>query len=132
MTSYLKVISLLIIPFIAGCSIVTPSTQNFHVSVYPDFAEVYVNDEYIGQGDVTTRVRGKDGAAVRLVAPGYIAYERYVHVTLTNSAVADVIGGWICLVPFVGLLFPGAHKLEKDRINVKMEAKDGLIQTESD
>ncbi len=40
---------------------------------------------------------------------------------MSTTGILDLIGGCVLLIPFFGLLFPGAHELDENNISIVME-----------
>lgn len=112
--------------FLVGCSTGAPSTQMLTVSASPDHARIYINHMLAGEGRVREEVRPKDGADVKIVAPGYVTHEEHVHGTLSDAGTADVlVGAACCLFAYAGLLSDGAMELTRDEIHVDLIPAEG-------
>jgi len=65
------------------------------------------------KGDVLVEVR-EDGYEV-----GY----RKSHRTLSSLGIADLIGGWLLLLPFLGLLAPAAWEHDPGAFGITLDPK---------
>jgi hypothetical protein len=52
---------------------------------------------------------------------GWIPVTRNIGTTMSTTGILDLIGGCIILIPFFGLLFPGAHELDENNVSLLME-----------
>lgn len=111
----------------SGCSMVVPGKQRFTVTASEPDAKVYINGEYVGKGNVQTRVRRNQDVSVLVKKEGFEPVTRSVGTDFSMAGILDIVGGFIILVPWLGLLFPGARALEQTNLAVvmePMEAKD--------
>jgi hypothetical protein len=108
----------------SGCSMVVPGKQRFSVTASETDAKIYVNGEYIGQGNVQTRVRRNNDVSILVKKEGYIPVSRSIGTDFSITGILDIIGGFIILVPWVGLFFPGARQLEQTNVAVVLEKED--------
>ena len=104
-----------------SCSAFVPWTQRIHIVASEPAAKIFVNGEYAGRGRVTTRVPRNENLSVMAKSDGYAPTVRNVGNKLSTTGILDIVGGCIILIPFVGLLFPGAHELEETNISLLME-----------
>jgi hypothetical protein len=95
--------------------------QSFSVMASEPDAKIYINGEYVGDGNVQTLVPRDKNVSVMVKKEGYRTATRSVAITLSGTGIADLIGGWCLLIPFIGFLFPGAHKLQQDNIPVALD-----------
>jgi len=86
----------------------------------PD-AEVYINGQYMGHGHVTTRVPRNENLSVMEKKEGYKPATRNIGTTMSTTGILDLIGGCFILVPFFGLLFPGAQRLEENNVSLVLQ-----------
>jgi len=123
-------LSIILIPVLLfnliGCSCFRSGTQNFNVTVTPSDAQIYVNNAYKGTGNVKTRVPSDKPVTVRVTKEGYTPLSRMVEKKLSVTGVLDTIGGWLIIVPFIGLAFPGAYELENSNLCFKFSDSDKL------
>ncbi len=104
-----------------GCSAFGGSRERFSVVASERDAQIFVNGELIGNGNVQTSVpRGKD-VSVMVKKEGYYPATREIGTKMSFLGVLDIIGGCIILLPFFGLCFPGSHELEQTSLCVVIE-----------
>jgi len=75
----------------------------------------------MGSGHVTTRVPRNENLSVMAKKEGWIPVTRNIGTTMSTTGTLDLIGGCIILIPFFGLLFPGAHELDENNVSLLME-----------
>ena len=126
--SLLLVVSLVLTQ--SGCSMVVPGKQRFTVTASEPDAKIYVNGEYLGSGNVQTRVRRNDDVSVLVKKEGYIPVTKSIGNDFSMVGILDIVGGCIFLVPWLGLFFPGARQLEQANVAVVMEKEDGTREKE--
>ncbi len=107
-----------------GCSAFTGSRQHFSVSTTERDAQIYVNGDLIGTGNAKTTVPCNQTVSVMVKKDGYQPATREVGTKMSSTGVADIIGGCIILIPFIGLLFPGSHQLDQDNVAIVLEKAD--------
>lgn len=95
-----------------ACSLFGPRMQTITVSSDPLGANVIVNGERVGHTPLRSQVRRGEDLLIEVREPGYSTEYRTTHRTLSTLGIMDVIGGWIFLVPFIGLVSPAAWKHE--------------------
>ncbi len=113
-----------------GCSLVVPGKQRFTVTASEPDAKIYVNGEYLGAGNVQTRVRRNDDVSVLVKKEGFIPVSRSIGNDFSMTGILDIVGGCIFIFPWLGLFFPGARQLEQSNIAVVMEKEDGTREKE--
>ncbi len=117
---------LLILPIISsqiGCSVFRSGRQNFIVMASDPQAKIYVNNEYKGVGNVDVLVPRNKPVMVRVEKEGCQSISRIIETKLSTTGVLDTIGGWLILLPFIGLAFPGAYELEKSSLTMNIEER---------
>jgi len=86
-------------------------------------AKIYVNNEYKGVGNVDVLVPRNKPVMVRVEKEGCQSISRIIETKLSTTGVLDTIGGWLILLPFIGLAFPGAYELEKSSLTMNIEER---------
>lgn len=102
----------------SGCSIFRSSTESITVSADQHDANIYINGALAGQGTAQTYVRRNKNVSIMVTKEGYISVQRSIDKTLSNTGMLDVVGGCIFLLPFFGLLAPGAYSLDQNNVSV--------------
>ena len=95
-----------------ACSLVGPRTQSLLISSEPLGANVTVNGEVVGQTPTRVEVSRGEDALIEVRHEGYETGIRTTSRTLSAFGIVDTVGGYLVLVPFVGLFSPAAweHK----------------------
>jgi len=104
-----------------GCSMVAPSKQKFSVSATEPDAKVYINGEYVGSGNVQTRVNRNQSISIMVKKDGYYPATREIGTQMSMTGILDIIGGCIFILPFIGLAFPGARELDQSNISIILD-----------
>ena len=122
------VVSIMLVVSIAvlqsGCSMVVPGKQRFSVTASQPDAKIYVNGEYMGQGNIQTRVKRNNDVSVLVTKEGYIPVSRSIGTDFSITGILDIVFGYILLVPLIGLFFPGCRQLEQTNVAVTLEKED--------
>ncbi len=102
---------------LAGCSLAAPTTKSIEIIPSEPTAEVFVDGNLVGTGPQTVEL--STGRAHSVMAKcGRSAGTETINRRLSGTGVADIIGGLLILVPFLGLTADGAWTLSPDTINV--------------
>lgn len=109
----------------SGCSMVVPGKQRFSVTASESDAKIYVNGDYAGKGNVQTRVPRNHDVSVLVKKEGYLPVSKSIGTDFSITGILDIVGGCIILIPWLGLLFPGARSLEQTNVAVVLEKDDG-------
>lgn len=121
--SLIKTITLLlvIIQVGSGCSFLASSNQKITImSNVPD-AYVYVNAKKIGTGNLSTVVRRESGTQIMLTKEGYQPAYYTLDRELRTIGYIDIGAGAFLLVPFLGLLAPGAYTLYPKNVVLELQ-----------
>ncbi len=102
----------------SGCSFLAPRRQSFSVIASEEDAEIYINGEFIGQGNVETRVPRNKDVSVMVKKEGFRTTTREIGTTISSVGICDMIGGYVFLLPLFGLLAPGFYHLDRDNISI--------------
>lgn len=108
----------------SGCSMFAPRRQKISVTTSERDAAIYINGDFIGNGNVSTRVPRNQSVSIMAKKEGYYCATREIDTTMSMTGILDIIGGWCLLVPFIGLMFPGARELDTNNVAIVME-KEG-------
>ena len=118
-------VSVLLITSIAflqsGCSAFGGSRERFSVMASERDAQIFINGELIGNGNVQTNVPRDRDVSVMVKKEGYYPSTREVGTKMSFLGILDLIGGCCILLPFFGLCFPGSHELDQSSVSVIME-----------
>ena len=103
-----------------ACSILASRTEQLSVASDPAGARVTMNGMYIGVTPLVYNVRRNDPVSVLVSKDGYEGVTRYVDTGLSGVGIVDTIGGVVFLLPFFGLMAPGAWNLDTPHISVTL------------
>lgn len=103
---------------VCACSLFGPRTQTITVSSDPSGATVIVNGNAVGSTPLQTRVSRREDLLVEVREKGYETAYRSGYRTLSTLGILDIIGGFLILVPFFGLLSPAAWENEPSTFGV--------------
>lgn len=116
-----RMILILVVVSFSGCSIFAPSMQTLQVSSSPEGATVLAGGKPVGQTPVQFEAhRGKD-LQIEVQKPGYKNQFRTTSRTLSSIGTVDVIGGFIILLPLLGLMSSGAWKHDPESYGFVLE-----------
>jgi len=107
----------------SGCSIFLPTEQTDSVVTSERDAKIYINGSFSGTGMASLSVKRNENVAIMAKKDGYYPVTRNISKTMSPIGIVDVIGGCIWLVPFVGLLAPGAWEVQQTNVTLQMEEK---------
>lgn len=108
-----------------GCSMVVPGKQRFTVTASEPDAKIYVNGEYLGKGNVQTKVQRNHDVSLLVKKDGYTPVARSIGNNFSITGILDIVGGFIIILPWFGLFFPGARELEQANVAVVLDKEDG-------
>lgn len=105
----------------SGCSLFAPSMQTIHVTSSPDGAKVIAGSRPVGQTPVMFEVHRGENLLIEVHKAGYQTQYRTTSRTLSSVGTADVIGGFLILLPLEGLLSSGAWKHDPNNYGFVLE-----------
>jgi hypothetical protein len=132
-TSKLRRLSVvaLLVPVLAavpGCSLFQPAQQNLTVVPSEESADIYINGKQVGTG--TTTVPLRRGADYSVMAKsGDRAATARVGRKISGTGVADIIGGIVFLVPFLGVFAPGFWDLNPQQVSIALPQGQPYVPT---
>lgn len=97
------VVPILIACQLFGCSLFGSRKQMLAVTSEPPGAEVSISGMVVGTTPLEHEVERGGSLVVGVKKSGYQAQYRTTSRKLSTLGVMDVIGGWLLLVPFLGL-----------------------------
>ncbi len=102
---------------LTACSLAAPTTKSIEIIPSAPGAEVFVDGNLVGTGTQTVEL--STGKAHSVMAKcGRSAGTETINRRLSGSGVADIVGGLLILVPFLGLTADGAWTLSPETVNV--------------
>ncbi len=112
---------LVLVPLLAtapvGCSLASSSTQSIAIMPSHPSAEVYVDGALKGKGAQTIELSKKRAHSV-MAKCGVSAGVATVDRNLSTTGMLDLIGGFLILFPFIGLVSAGAWELSPTAVSV--------------
>jgi hypothetical protein len=119
-----RIVAAVAVAALAGCSFSAPQTKTIQIIPSTQNADVFVDGNLIGTG--TQSVDLSTGKAHSVMAKcGESAATGLISRRLSGYGVADIIGGLLILVPFLGLTSDGAYTLTPDTLNVALTDSSG-------
>lgn len=106
-------ISLLLAATMTGCSLFVPHNQTIVINGKPANATVIVNGQQMTAPATVSVKRNKD-VNILVTKNGYNSYTCASRHSLSTWGTLDIIGGVCFLIPFIGLLAPGAYELNQE------------------
>lgn len=117
---YRRLILGLLLPCLAACSALTPPTDTITVTSDPLEAEIFINGNRAGVGSASAEVPRDASVQIMARMEGHETVNRTIGYQLGGQAYLDIIGGFIWLVPFIGLAAPGKYNLEEKNVHISL------------
>ncbi len=107
--------SLCFVVFISGCSFFVPPKQEMRIRAEQPDIEILVNGVVVGKGSMNIELtRGKNHTITGRL--GDQKRVREINKKVSPVGIVDLVGGFIWLVPWIGVVAPGFWDLEKDSL----------------
>lgn len=104
---------------ICSCSIFSPGEKQVRVrSNYPD-AELRADGAYIGRGEATVMLAKNRGHTIS-AHRGEQEERMSIGSHISATGILDIVGGFIIIVPFIGLFSRGAWTLDHDTVTIDL------------
>lgn len=100
-------VALLLAVAVSGCSLFAPHTQTITINGQPEGAKVIVNGN-VYVAPCMFEIKRNQSLNIIVTKKGYETYTNQSSFGLSTIGLVDVVGGAIWLVPFIGLVSPGA------------------------
>ena len=101
----------------SGCSLFVPQKQAVHITASDPLAAIMVDGEFVGTGSAAVQLqRNRSHTVVAQVGARQGA--GVINTRISTAGVLDIVGGFIFLVPFLGLLGPGFWDLTPEELSV--------------
>jgi len=114
---FLAAISIIVFTNLTACSFASPPNQNITISPSHPRAEVSVDGRVIGRGTQQVNLSKRREHSV-LAKCGNSSGVAYIGRDVSGTGFADMIGGFIFLLPFLGFFSPGAFELSPSNVYV--------------
>lgn len=105
-----------------GCSVFQPARQDVTVTTTKPGATVKANGAIVGKSPVTFSARRNRDLYLIATKPGYQDSVMQIPRQTSGTFMWDMVGGVLFLIPFVGLLTPGAYELSATQVDMPMNA----------
>ena len=115
------IFTLIVSLFLSSCSMFNFSRTPLRVQASEPDAKIYVNGDYIGDGSIQTRVPRHTDVSILVKKKGFRPAQRELTYRLGTVGTIDLLCGFILLIPFIGLAFPGAYVLDQENVTILME-----------
>ena len=113
----MKIISLILIATLTGCSTLASKTQQFSVTATPEDASIIINGQLMGKGHAVAEVKRDSSVSVMVSKKGCQPMHRAIGHSINGLGILDGIGTLILLVPAFGLASAGAYSLDEDTLH---------------
>jgi hypothetical protein len=108
---------------LSGCSAFVPKTETVSASCSEQDATLQINGEVFrgsGQAEIN---KGKK-VALMCTKPGYFPAQKSIDYSLSGTAIADIVGIFVFVLPGIGLFTDGAWSLDETTVNVNMVSNE--------
>lgn len=102
------VMTILLLVQVSACSLVGKGSQRFSVNSHPPGALVFLDGNPVGATPLSTRIKRGDETSVMVRMDGYYPAMMTTSGSLSTLGIIDVVGGFIFLLPFFGLMSDAA------------------------
>ena len=106
--------------FLVGCSCFAPSKQKISIMTNVNEAEIFADGEFIGVGMASFNAQRNKNHEIMVKADGYYPVYKSIGNQLSTTAILDIIGIFIWIIPFIGLFTPGAKTLDTDNVSIRL------------
>ncbi len=106
-----------------SCSCMKPTMQSVSITSSDSEAEIYADGEHVGRGVATAKLKRNETHTFMAKTADGRAGTAQLGRSWSSTATLDVIGGIFFLVPFVGLLAPGAYDLDSTHVEVAVPVR---------
>ena len=100
-----------------------PSTQNLSISSNEDDVRLLVNGQ-VHNAPVQLELPRNKSVNIQAMKDGYYTANMNVGTKLSGTGIADIAGGFIFILPFLGLFSSGAWSLEQENVTMNMVSKE--------
>lgn len=109
-----------------GCSAFRSGHQTLTVTVSEPGAEILVNGRSVGTGGTAVEeVPCDQNVSILVRKEGFRPTTRSIGTAVSRVGMLDLIGGWLILLPFIGLAFPGAWQLQEANVSIVLVPDQG-------
>lgn len=105
---------------LSGCSLFRPAHQTITVRASEPQAQVWINDNFEGEAPVQASVKRNRSVNIMVEKDGFHPGVRTVGRHLSNTAILDIVGTFLILIPGIGLFSPGAWDLDETQVFIQL------------
>ncbi|MEQ9454762.1 MAG: hypothetical protein RLN76_09260 [Phycisphaeraceae bacterium] len=102
-----------------GCSLFVSDMQMIEITASDPRAEIVVDNRVVGTGTASVEL-SKRSSHVVMAKLGDRVGTAQVRQTISTTGILDLVGGFIILVPFLGVLGGGFNKLDPESVVVPL------------
>jgi allophanate hydrolase subunit 1 len=106
---------------LAGCSAFQPATQNVTVATTVPGATIKANGVRVGESPVTFKAKRNQDLNLVATKTGYEHSAMVISRQTSSTFMLDLVGGFFFLVPFIGVLTPGAYELSSTQVEMPLQ-----------
>jgi hypothetical protein len=106
--------------------------QTIGISSDPDRAKVTINGKYVGETPLEHQIRRSEVATILVKKDGYHSVTRSTNKTPSTLGAVDMVGGYFCILPFLGLLSGAAWEQSPSTFVVVLEKEAATTQVALD
>ena len=111
---------LLSVSYLTACSCFAGSRQKVTIMTNVPTSEIYANGKMVGQGMAEFDAKRNKSVQIMATADGYNTAYEHLDTQLSTTGVLDIIGIFFFIIPFVGLLTPGAKTLDPTNVALNL------------
>lgn len=109
---------------VSGCSLGAAKSESINIIPSTPKADVYVDGNLVGTGSQAVMLSRGQAHSV-MVKCGDSAGTGSIDRKISGTGIADIIGGLIILIPFIGLAADGAYDLSPNTLTVAVPDASG-------
>jgi hypothetical protein len=115
---------LLIVGLLAaqGCSLFAGSTQTVTIQATDSAAEITVDGMPVGKGAASVQLKRNRSHSI-IARVGDRTGVSQISYSISTTGVLDIVGGFLFLIPFLGIIGPGFYTLDQDMVVVAVPSK---------
>lgn len=103
--------------FNSGCSLFVSATQPLVIAASDPNADIFVDGVLVGRGTATIQVSRNQGHAI-MARIGDRVGTATTQTKISTTGILDIIGGFLFLLPFLGLLGAGFYEQDRESIMI--------------